>query len=105
MKTNPFYEEILVLDAKLRCSRIPHHIRQLYNGWQILYPTAEREDIVCSVIEHYGSHGASVDRVEIQGLLQPGETDVQGWLTADEAYQRIKAHWMEVQNGRTGSGA
>ena len=64
------------------------------NGLAIAYPN--RENLVCSVIEHDGSYGREADKIEIMGLLTDEESkydEVVGWLTAEDVFERIKAHY------------
>ena len=63
---------------------------------RIKYPS--KADEVCSVIEGYGSYGYNADKLEIRGLLKPGEgNDVGGWLTAEDVFARIKEHYHGTQ--------
>ena len=81
----------------------PHLFGHIVWGWQIIVYKENGERLV-SAIEGYGSYGHSsgfdldnpgVDLIEIMGLLKPEEEDngfcgVQGWLTAEEVFRRIK---------------
>lgn len=104
-KLNPRYEEILKLYDMLTDSRIPFTLRRNFDGWQILYPAVlafpeEKDNVLCSVIEHYGSYGQEQDLLEIMGLLTPEEKEddsVLGYQTASQVFERIKQHWE--QNG------
>lgn len=69
-------------------------------GWQIIVYKENGERLV-SAIEGYGSYGYGSgfdepgnDLIEIMGLLTPEEEEegcpVQGWLTAEEVFRRIK---------------
>lgn len=90
------YTEILRLANILMRKRIPFYIHELFNGWQICYPTYDLGGRVCSVIEHDGSYGRENDQLEIMGLLTPDEQDmddVLGYLTADEVAERIEKHY------------
>jgi hypothetical protein len=96
------YKEIVKLKEKLEEAKIPFEFSTLFDGYQICYPeknTKDKEDVrECSVIEHYGSYGHSVDLLEIMGLLTEEESqddDVLGYLSADEVFQRIKKHYEE----------
>lgn len=58
---------------------------------QVFYPTIE--DRVCDVISFYGSYGGAEGLLEIYGLS--GTSDgVEGWLTAEEIFNRINNHYM-----------
>lgn len=97
------YKEILKLYDMLADTNIPFTLRRNLDGWQILYPAVlefpkEQEDVVCSVIQHYGSYGGQHGFLEIMGLLTPedGTDSVLGWLTAQEVFERIKQHWEKA---------
>ena len=92
MMTN--YTEIIRLHEMLTASDIPHTFGELYGGYHITYPLGK--DWECSVIEHRGSYGNEVDLLEIMGLLTKEEAEwdsVVGYLTAEDVYQRISAHY------------
>lgn len=63
--------------------------------YQIIYPRdgENSEYRVCSVVEGFGSYGYDDDRLEIMGLCGGEKKDVLGWLTAEDVFGRIKAHW------------
>lgn len=52
---------------------------------------------ICSAIETPFSYGHENDRIEIMGLLTEEEEanfdSVTGNLTAEDVFERIKAHW------------
>lgn len=91
---NPAYTEILRLSEMLTRAGIGHVVETLFDGWHIVYGT--EHGTVCSVIEHRFSYGQEADRLEIKGLLDEHELvifgDVVGWLTAEDVFERIKAH-------------
>lgn len=92
MMTN--YTEIIRLHEMLTASNIPHTFGELFGGYQITYPLGE--NWVCSVIEHVGSYGSNFDLLEIMGLLTREEAEddsVVGFLTAEDVYERISAHY------------
>lgn len=93
------YREILNLAKMLEEAEIPHILVQVMDGWHLCYPVREPlEKRVCSVIEHYGSYGHEQDLLEIMGLLTAEEEQhdsVAGWLSAEDVFARIKAHWEE----------
>ena len=97
------YDEIFKLEAMLKAEGIPfvYHRQPDMCGFQICYPE-DGENRVCSIILHSGSYGRSEGQLEIMGLLKPDEEqcdDVAGYLTADDVFERIKAHhdgkWSE----------
>ena len=89
------YKEVLRLRDMLKEAGIPHKFTYGFmNGAQIKYP--EKDNFVCSAIEHDGSYGALDDKIEIMGLLTDEEAEydsVADGLTAEEVFARIQAHW------------
>lgn len=99
------YKEILRLSNMLDDEKIPFTLRRNFDGWQILYPStpnfpSEKDDVVCSVIEHFGSFGQEIDTLEIMGLLTDEEQEcdsVIGYLTAENVLERIKNHYEQEE--------
>lgn len=89
------YKEIFRLREMMDSAGIPYIFENgFFNGGALAYPN--REELVCSAIEHDGSYGRQDDKIEIMGLLTDEESEydsVVGWLTADEVFSRIKAHY------------
>lgn len=89
------YKEIFKLRDMLDKAGIPYLCENGFmNGLAIAYPN--RENRVCSAIEHDGSYGREADKIEIMGLLTDEESkydSVVGWLTAEEVFERIKTHY------------
>lgn len=89
------YKEIFKLRDMLENANIPHIFENGFlNGGALAYP--DRENCVCSAIEHDGSYGRQADKIEIMGLLTDEESqydDVVGWLTAEDVFNRIKTHY------------
>ena len=89
------YKEIFKLRDMLDKAGIPYICENGFmNGLAIAYPN--RENMVCSAIEHDGSYGRENDKIEIMGLLTEEESeydDVAGWLTAEDVFGRIKTHY------------
>lgn len=99
------YDEFFKLEAMLKAEGIPfvYHRQPDMCGFQICYPE-DGENRVCSIILHSGSYGREQGLLEIMGLLKPDEEtcdgdDVAGYLTAEDVFERIKAHhdgkWSE----------
>ena len=88
---NPAYQEILRLNTMLTVADVPHELTRNMDGWQVWYP-CPGEECVCDAVQHFGSYGGRADRLEIMGLCRDGEA-VEGWLTAEEVFERIEAHW------------
>lgn len=100
------YDEIFKLEAMLKAEGIPfvYHRQPDMCGFQICYPE-DGENRVCSIILHSGSYGRGEGLLEIMGLLKPEEEqcdDVAGYLTAEDVFERIKAHhdgkWSEYHD-------
>lgn len=95
------YNEILKLKEMLESAKIPFGFSKLHGGYHIVY-TADSNKRICSVIEHDFSYGREKDLLEIKGLLteleeETLEDDVLGYLTAEEAFQRIEKHWKNIR--------
>lgn len=96
------YKEILVLKNMLDDEGIPYVINPEFGGYHLEYPcsqTREDNERICSVIEHNGSYGREVDKLEIMGLLTDEEykcDTVAGYLTAEDVFNRIKQHYESL---------
>lgn len=92
-RLNPDYKEILRLSEMLTRANIPHVLERLYDGWKLVYVGADCEGYA---VEHCISYGRDADRLEIVGLLTDAEEyifdGVMGYLTAENVFERIKAH-------------
>ena len=82
------YTEILELDKMLTKAKIPHTFRVLSDGFQVFYPNEDKK--ICDVVERRGSYGSESDLLEMCGLTLD---DVEGYLTAEESFFRIKRHF------------
>lgn len=90
------YKEIFRLKELLEKANIPFEFREFFDGYQLCYPVIKENERVCSVIEHMGSYGHEIDRLEIMGLLFPKEREVnsvKGCLSATRVFFRIKMHY------------
>ena len=88
-------EEMVRLIEKLKMSHIPFEIGNNLGTVQLFYPTKHFCD--CDVICYGFSYGYEEGLLEIMGLVDEeavGDT-VEGWLTADEVFTRIKDHFIE----------
>lgn len=88
---NENYTEILRLGEMLQRAGIPHTMRRLYDGWQILYPSEENR--VSDAIQHGGSYGEAENLIEIMGLSDQ-KNNVEGYLSAEEVYERYLNHYI-----------
>ena len=101
--------EIERLEEMLRKEGIPYlrrsqDLRPQMHNWfkhQIIYPNSYAvPGRVCSVIQGTCTYGGLENKLEIMGLLTAEEKendDVCGWLTAEDVFARIKAHWEKVK--------
>lgn len=98
---NDKYKEILRLQKMLEDNGIPHAFSRWMDGWMVCYPVARpSEECVIDAIENSHSYGYHEDKIEIMGLLTPGEEEcdsVVGYLTAENVFERIKKHWSEYR--------
>ncbi len=98
------YKEILKLDRMLTEEKIPHTLTRSFDGWQVCYPEYSPQARVCDAIEHFGSYGNDIDKLELMGLLTDDEREcdgVVGNLTAENIFNRIKAHYMGDERKNT----
>ena len=96
---NPSYNEILKLNTMLDNAKIPHMMRRLDDGWQVIYAPYHPDSWVADAIETRYSYGAEDDLLELAGRLLTGEElkrdcVVRG-LTANDIFERISKHWEE----------
>ena len=86
--------EMEKLINKLAKADIPYEltVQPVTNSIQVWYPT--QENPVCDVICHEYSYGGKDGLLEIMGLVDETKTEdsVEGYLTADEIFERIAKH-------------
>lgn len=92
------FQQIFKLKKMLRCEDIPFEFREIKDfrsGYQLFYPNEENK--VCDVILHKISYGHEQGLLEIMGLVDEEKIgdEVEGYLTADECFNRIKKHFKE----------
>ena len=87
-------KEIFKLKELLEDANIPFEFieRKEMEGYQIVYE--HNEKFVCSVIQHKFSYGYDVNLLEMLGLTK--YDDVEGYLSAEEVFERIKKHYRKV---------
>ena len=73
--------------------KIPHEDMQIFDGLQVNYPN--KENCVCDAICHSFSYGHEQGLLEIMGLTEDEDDDVEGYLTAKEVFKRIKKHYKK----------
>ena len=94
---NPNYKEILKLHNMLEANNIPHEFARFYDGYAVCYQTSG-ETCVCDAVQHRWSYGSEQDLIEILGLSENGAgIDIEGYLTADDVFQRIKKHYESLK--------
>lgn len=62
---------------------------------QIWYPNHSKS--ICDVICHEYSYGGNEGYLEIMGLSKNEYDDVEGWLTAEEVYNRIYKNYYGIK--------
>ena len=100
--------EIKKLARMLDAARIPfvftrrfdNPIKKGQSSYHLEYPVSSLSNCakrVCSVIQGYGTYGMEENKLEIMGLIEPGEASdsVLGYLTAEDVFNRISKHWKE----------
>lgn len=85
--------EIVKLSKMLDKEGIPHEDMQIFDGLQVNYPN--KENCVCDAICHSYSYGHEQGLLEIMGLTEDEDDDVEGYLTAKEVFKRIKKHYKK----------
>ena len=86
------YKEIFVLKEMLEKEKIPFDFLKPNENWyQIYYPAYNNGRYVCSVTQSSFSYGGNTDLLEIMGLQGTGNY-VEGWLSAQNVYERIKKY-------------
>lgn len=99
----------MLKEAGIPFERNSEDLRPNYNYYkfQIIYPRSNcginvKPRRVCSIVQGTCTYGGLENKLEIMGLLTEEEKendDVCGWLTAEDVFERIKAHW-EKANGQ-----
>jgi len=97
IQINPIVRLRELLDA----AKIPYENVDSIGISRVKYPSYAHE--VCSAIWGIGTYGYEAGAIEIMGLLTPEEEAygcVTGWLTPEEVFSRIEAHYRkEVNDG------
>lgn len=82
----PGFVEIHKLEGMLIEAEIPYRKIVKNGGWLIYYDNKDG-GMTGDAIEHTGSYGNANDLLEVAGF---GLEDVEGWLTAREAFEYFK---------------
>lgn len=88
--------EMKKLASLLTEAKIPFlKTESLFGGTQIVY--LHNGNRVCDAICNRHSYGGTDGLLEIMGLVDEKEVGdiVEGWLTAEEVFDRIRTHWEE----------
>ena len=91
--------ELLKLRKLLRKEGIP--FESIHSEWvgkmypHLYYP--QRENFICSIICHPYAYGYYNGLLEIMGLVEDTEDSVEGYLSAEEVFERIKRHYAESE--------
>ena len=89
--------EMRKLQRMLDEANISYDIRKIFSGEQIEYfghNDRTKKGRVCSIICHEYSYGSDIELLEIMGFaLTDSDDGVEGYLTAEEVFDRIKKDW------------
>lgn len=93
-----FKMQLFRLASMLQADNIPFEIRKCWDGFQICYPCADPNIRISDAVCHSGSYGHQKGLLEIMGLVNEEEVgdEVEGWLTAEQVFERWKQHWLET---------
>lgn len=92
MKNKTYSIEMNKLINLLTSENIPFETRKSWdNTIQVLYPSIKNH--TCDIVCHSGSIGSEKGLLEIMGLTS--NEDVEGYLTAEEVFKRIKKNYIE----------
>ena len=95
---NIYFSQFGKLMKLLAQARIPFSFNPLFNGYQLHYYDEDGKE-VCDVICHSGSYGSDDGLLEMMGLVPEDWDDtVIGYLTAEEAFERIFNHWFGIHS-------
>ena len=86
----PEWTQVDELITMLEKTDIPFTVTSSHGRPQVWYPDDKHP--VCDAICHWGSYGHQTGLIEIMGLTH-NDDSVEGYLTADEVFARIKEHW------------
>lgn len=89
----PEWTQVDELITMLEKTNIPFEVTSQCGRPQVWYPNQEHP--VCDAVCHWGSYGHQTGLIEIMGLTHNDDT-VEGYLTAEEVFNRIKEHWEET---------
>ena len=86
----PEWTQVDELITMLEKTDIPFEVTENNGRPQVWYPDDKHP--ICDAICHWCSYGHQTGLIEIMGLTH-NDDSVEGYLTADEVFARIKEHW------------
>lgn len=94
--------EMEKLIEMLEKAHIPHEVSKYFGTLQICYPS--RKKCICDAFCHFLSDGHEQGLLEIMGLVDEEEFEnkVEGWLTANEVFERISKHYAGIEENGQG---
>lgn len=94
---NQYKREPLRLASMCLAHDIPFEIAEYWDGFLIGYPSLKEDERVSDAVCHNGSYGRQEGLLEIMGLVNEEEVgdSVEGWLTAEQVFERWQKHWLE----------
>ena len=75
----------------LESANIPFETDIVFGTTQVCYPNCE--NVVCDAICHQYSYGHEKGLLEIMGLVDDDEDSVEGYLTAQQVFDKIQVHY------------
>lgn len=100
--TNPKYTEILSLAEMLSHANLSYSLDKIYDGYRVSYPNSN--NMAVDAVQHWASYGEKENLIEIlfHDKRFPGCTEcdasVEGYLTAQEVFNRIVKYHNTVEN-------
>ena len=87
--------EMEKLALLLTKSNIPFQVTSCWESPQICYPS--KANCICDAVCHSFSYGHEEGLLEIMGLVDEEEVGdtVEGWLTAEEVFNKILNHFVD----------
>lgn len=79
------------LEWLLQEAKIPYRIEYIWGMPSVRY-YGHGEELICDAVCHSGSYGHEIGLLEIMGLTR-NDDSVEGWLTSEEAFDRISEDW------------
>lgn len=90
-----YQTEPLRLASLCLAHNIPFEIDAYCGGLIVAYPVLDPEKRISDAICHDGSYGREKGLLEMMGLTE--DNDVEGWLTAEQVFEKWHKHWLKHQ--------